>query len=202
MIRSRRHPAATQATNRLEAYTDGVFAIAATLLVLDLTTHSLDGVTTEGELVSALAGMWRQFMNFGISFLMLSMLWMIHVRQFEVVARVDSVLTWLNNGRLLFIVLMPFATATATDYSDFLAGRLLMPVTFFMSVLFSWLQWMWAVRCREVMLPDLPEREARAGRGDGLTAVILGAGVVALSPWLGTAGFALFVLDPLLTRAL
>jgi uncharacterized membrane protein len=50
MIRTRRHPAATQSTSRLEAFTDGVFAIAATLLVLDLTTHTVGGVTTDAEL--------------------------------------------------------------------------------------------------------------------------------------------------------
>lgn len=202
MIRSRRHPAATQATSRLAAYTDGVFAISATLLVLDLTAHSLDGVTSDQELWAALGDMWLQFMNFGVSFLLLSLLWMIHVRQFESVARVDAAMTWLNNGRLLFIVLVPFATATATDHPDLLAGRLLMPVTFFMSVLFSWLQWTWAVRNREVMLPDMPEADAREGRADGLSAVIIGAAVVAVSPWLGTAGFALFVLDQPLTRLL
>ena len=47
MIRQRRHPAASLSTTRLEAFTDGVFAIAATLLVLDLTQASLGRIDSD-----------------------------------------------------------------------------------------------------------------------------------------------------------
>ena len=125
MIRQRTHPAATQGTSRLEAFTDGVFAIAATLLVLDLTTHAFGEITSDAELWAALAGMWKLFFNFALSFVLLCMMWMVHVQQFEHVARIDGVLTWLNNARLLFIVLVPFATSLTTEYSEWMAGRLL-----------------------------------------------------------------------------
>lgn len=202
MVRQRRHPAATQSTTRLEAFTDGVFAIAATLLVLDLTTHALGEVGSDAELWAALGGMWELFLNFALSFVLLCLLWMTHVQQFEHVARVDSVLIWLNNGRLLFIVLVPFATDLTTEYSGFLAARLMMPVTFFMAILFSWLQWQWAVHRREVMLPDLTDDEARAyGRG-AMSALIISVVVVALSSLIGSLAFLLFLFDGILTRAL
>ena len=130
MIRQRRHPAATQRTTRLEAFTDGVFAIAATLLVLDLTTHSLGEVESDGEMWAALGDMSLLITNFALSFVLLCLLWMVHVQQFEHVARVDATMVWLNNGRLLFIVLVPFATNLTTEYSEFLAARLAMPLTF------------------------------------------------------------------------
>jgi uncharacterized membrane protein len=201
-IRQRRHPAATQRTTRLEAFTDGVFAIAATLLVLDLTTHSLGEVSSDAEMWSALADMGGLFLNFALSFVLLCLLWMVHVQQFEHIARVDSTMVWLNNGRLLFIVLVPFATGLTTEYSDFLAARLAMPVTFFLAILFGSLQWSWAVRHREVMLPDLEQGDAVAyGRGS-LSALIISAAVVVLAPFIGSAAFALFLLDGLLTRLL
>ena len=109
MIRKRVHAAATQSTTRLEAFTDGVFAIAATLLVLDLTQHSLGEVGSDAEMWSAVGGMWELFLNFALSFLLLCLMWMVHVQQFEHVARVDATMVWLNNARLLFIVLVPFA---------------------------------------------------------------------------------------------
>ena len=158
MIRQRTHPAATQGTTRLEAFTDGVFAIAATLLVLDLTSHAFGEISSDAEMWAALGGMWELFLNFALSFVLLCLLWMTHVQQFEHIARVDATLIWLNNGRLLFIVLVPFATGLTTEYSEWLAGRLLMPVAFFLAILFSWLQWMWAVRRRATMLPDLVRR--------------------------------------------
>ena len=202
MIRQRRHPAATQRTARLEAFTDGVFAIAATLLVLDLTMHPLGDASTDAGLWAALLDMWPLFLNFVLSFVLLCLLWMTHVQQFEHVARVDAMMIWLNNARLLFIVLVPFATGLTTEFSDELAGRMAMPVTFFLAILCSRLQWLWATRHREVMLPDLTDAEARAyGRG-ATSALVIAAVVVALSPLIGSAAFLLFLFDGVLTRLL
>ncbi|THG33999.1 DUF1211 domain-containing protein [Glaciibacter flavus] len=202
MIRQRTHPAATQGTTRLEAFTDGVFAIAATLLVLDLTTYALGSIDSDAEMWAALGGMWELFVNFALSFLLLCLLWMTHVQQFEHIARVDSVLIWLNNARLLFIVLVPFATSLTTEYSEWVAGRLLMPVTFFFAILISWLQWMWAVRHRDVMLPDLAGIDARTNGRRALSALLISALVVLVAPFIGSIAFLLFFLDGPLTRLL
>lgn len=202
MIRQRRHPAATQRTTRLEAFTDGVFAIAATLLVLDLTQYSLGKVDSDADMWAALGGMYELFLNFALSFGLLCLMWMVHVQQFEHIARVDATMVWLNNARLLFIVLVPFATNLTTEYSEYLAGRLAMPVAFFLAILFSWLQWGWAVNRRDVMLPDMTRADAVAyGRGS-LSALIISATVVVLAPWIGSIAFVLFFLDGPLTRAL
>ncbi|HEY9310204.1 MAG TPA: TMEM175 family protein [Microbacterium sp.] len=202
MIRQRQHPAATLRTTRLEAFTDGVFAIAATLLVLDLTTHSLGEVESDTQMWNALGSMYELFINFAISFALLCLLWIVHVRQFEHIARVDSMMLWLNNARLLFIVLVPFATGLMTEYEEYYAGRLAMPVTFFLAILFSWVQWQWAVGHREVMLPDMSAADAAAyGRGS-LSALLISGMVVILSPWIGSAAFLLFLLDGVLTRVL
>ncbi|MFS0894205.1 TMEM175 family protein [Microbacterium sp. 179-I 3D3 NHS] len=202
MIRRRHHPDGTQNTRRLEAFTDGVFAIAATLLVLDLTSHSLGTVTTDAEMWAALGGMWDLLVNFVLSFVLLGLLWLTHVQQFEFIARIDGTMAWLNCGRLLFIVLVPFATNLTTEHSEFLASRLAMPVTFFMAILFGTLQWMWALRHAPVMLPDLAPEDARSlGRGS-LSALIISAAVVAASPWIGSIAFVLFLADAPLTRFL
>jgi uncharacterized membrane protein len=202
MIRHRVHAAATQRTTRLEAFTDGVFAIAATLLVLDLTQHSLGDVGSDAEMWAAVGGMWELFLNFALSFVLLCLMWMVHVQQFEHVARVDATMVWLNNARLLFIVLVPFATNLTTEYSEYLAGRLAMPIAFFLAILFSWLQWGWAVRRHEVMLPDMTHDEAVAwGRGS-LSALLISGAVVVLAPWIGSAAFLLFLVDGPLTRLL
>jgi len=202
MIRQRTHPAATQRTTRLEAFTDGVFAIAATLLVLDLTSHAIGDVDSDAQMWEALGGMGELFLNFALSFVLLCLLWMVHVQQFEHIARVDMTMVWLNNARLLFIVLVPFATGLLTEYAEYYAGRMVMPVTFFLAILFSWVQWQWAVRHRDAMLPDLSAADARAyGRGS-LSALIISGAVVVLSPWIGSFAFLLFILDGLLTRAL
>jgi uncharacterized membrane protein len=202
MIRQRQHQAATQRTTRLEAFTDGVFAIAATLLVLDLTQYSLGDVHSESGMWAAVGDMGELFLNFVLSFVLLCLMWMVHVQQFEHVARVDGTMVWLNNARLLFIVLVPFATNLTTEYSEYLAGRLAMPVTFFLAILFSWLQWKWAVSRHEIMLPDMSREDAVAYGRSSLSALLISATVVLLAPWLGSPAFVLFFVDPWLTRAL
>jgi uncharacterized membrane protein len=202
VIRRRTHPDATVSTTRTEAYTDAVFAIAATLLVLDLTTRSFEGVTTDAELWTALLQMWQPLITFVISFLILSLMWMTHVAQFEHIARIDAVGIWINNLRLLFIVLVPFTSSLVTDYSELLLGRTLLPINFFFAILLGWVQWAWAMRNRRRMLPDVSAVAARAqGRG-ALSATIIAAGVVVLSPWVGSFAFFLFALDGVLTRLL
>lgn len=201
MIR-RTHPSATLSTTRTEAFTDGVFAIAATLLVLDLTTNTLGKITSDGELWAALLGDWPLLFNFALSFALLCVLWMTHVSQFEHIARVDTTMIWLNNARLLFIVLVPFSTGLVTEYSGYYAGRIILPVNFLLAIVFSWLQWMWAVRHRAEILPDLSQADAVAyGRG-ALSAVILSVIVVVLAPFIGSIAFTVFLLDGVLTKAL
>ena len=201
MIR-RTHPAATLSTTRTEAFTDGVFAIAATLLVLDLTASTFDAVSSEGELWAALFGEWMLFVNFALSFVLLCLMWMVHVSQFAHIAKVDNVMIWLNNGRLLFIVLVPFSTGITTEYSEYYAGRIMLAANFFLAIVFSFLQWTWAVRHREQILPDLSQADAVAyGRGN-LSALILSGVVLVLSPFIGSIAFTVFLLDGWLTRRL
>ena len=189
-------------TKRLEGFTDGVFAIAATLLVLDLTTASFGKVSSDGQLWSALVNEWGLFLNFALSFGLLCLLWMTHVSQFEHITFIDNTMIWLNNGRLLFVVLVPFSTGLVTEYSEYYAGRTILPITFFFAILFGYLQWFWARRRHGTIIPDMPEADATAYARGSLSALLIAAAVVAASPWIGSSAFLLFFLDAPLTRIL
>jgi uncharacterized membrane protein len=202
MIGRRAHPGSTLSTRRLEAYTDGVFAIAATLLVLDLTSRTFGEVTTDAALWDAIGALGEPVLTFVVSFLLLSLMWVTHVSQFEHIARIDGLGAWINNIRLLFIVLVPFTSSLLTDYSEFLAGRVLLPLNFFLLILCSWVQWAWATRQRETMMPGLDADAARRWSRGALSALIIAAAVVVLAVWFGSYAFFLFVLDGPLTRLL
>jgi len=186
---------------RTEAYTDAVFAIAATILVLDLTANSIGEVSSDAELWDKLAGMWPSFVSFGVSFALLSMLWVIHVRQFHDIVRVDGRLLLLNNLRLLFIVLIPFTTSLTADYSDFYAGRMLFPINFFLAALMSHLTWIWAsARGGHLLRADVAaSAEQSAG---GRAAVLIAAAVIPVSAFVGSWAFLLFFLNGPLTALL
>lgn len=100
-------------TSRLEAFSDGVFAIAATLLVLDLHVQS----RVPGHLASALGHEWPHYATFAVSFLTIGIIWVNHHGQFHRIQKVDRPLLFLNLALLMFVVLIPFPT-------DLLAGYL------------------------------------------------------------------------------
>jgi TMEM175 potassium channel family protein len=100
-------------TSRLEAFSDGVFAIAITLLVLELHVPDLE----EGErLWPALLDEWPQFGAYLTSFAILGIMWTNHHSMFRQIQRADRGLIFLNLGLLLWTALLPFPTNLFAEY--------------------------------------------------------------------------------------
>lgn len=97
--------------SRVEAFSDGVFAVAITLLVLDLHPPS-----TKASLLAALADAWPEFAAFAVSFAVIGIIWVNHHGVFHRIARVDRTLLFLNLGLLMTVVLIPFVTALFALY--------------------------------------------------------------------------------------
>jgi uncharacterized membrane protein len=91
---------------RIAAFSDGVFAIAITLLALQLEIPFGDRV----DVWAGLRDLWPSFLSFAISFAVIGAYWIAHHRLFSLVERYDRRLLWLNLLALFFIVLMPFTT--------------------------------------------------------------------------------------------
>ncbi len=100
---------------RLHAFTDGVFAIAATLLVLELRVpelaERLSGAAQERALLRGLGALWPQFLAFGLSFVLIGRMWVLHSRFTWGLRRADAGLGQLNLLYLLTISLLPFSSA-------------------------------------------------------------------------------------------
>jgi len=101
-------------TGRLEAFSDGVFAIAMTLLVLDMKVpHDL----TPGQtLARALVAQWPTYLAFATSFATILIMWVNHHRLFTHIGRADDGLMFSNGMLLLGVVLVPFPTALVAEY--------------------------------------------------------------------------------------
>jgi len=100
-------------SNRLEAFSDGVFAIAITLLVIEIHPPEVDA---GASLAVALFDQWPSYAGYVVSFLILGVMWLNHHRIFGLVARVDGALLIFNLNLLLWVVLIPFPTAVAARY--------------------------------------------------------------------------------------
>ena len=97
---------------RLEAFSDGVFAISITLLALDLTL----GGPEEGPLAHQLLNHWPAFVAYLISFFTIGVIWVNHHALFAGLVRLDRQMLFVNLLLMLFIAAIPFATATMAEY--------------------------------------------------------------------------------------
>ncbi|MGH2406865.1 MAG: TMEM175 family protein [Candidatus Limnocylindrales bacterium] len=103
-------------TGRIEAFSDGVMAIAITLLVLDLKVPDEAQVSAAGNLVAALLARWPAYLAYLTAFLTVGIIWLNHRSFVDKVNRFDDRLQWLNLALLLGVATLPFPTALMADY--------------------------------------------------------------------------------------
>jgi len=102
---------------RLLAFSDGVFAVAITLLVLDLRLPAEFAGDDDAGLRSALLAMGPKLLIFAFTFLVIGIGWLGHHRKFNYIRQVDGGLLWLNLLYLLFLCLVPFVTSLLSEHS-------------------------------------------------------------------------------------
>jgi uncharacterized membrane protein len=103
-------------TNRLEALTDGVFAIVMTLLVLDISITGISQSSVQAELLRRILELWPAFLAYAMSFIILGMIWLSHHRIFHYIRYSNPMLMWINVVFLMFVALVPFSTRLMADY--------------------------------------------------------------------------------------
>jgi uncharacterized membrane protein len=104
-------------TSRLEAFSDGVFAIAITLLALELKVpHFEAGGNITGQLIAGLDGQWPSYLAFLTSFFTVLIMWVHHHAIFRLVRSADVTLLFANGFLLMLITVVPFPTAVVAEY--------------------------------------------------------------------------------------
>jgi uncharacterized membrane protein len=100
-------------TGRVEAFSDGVFAIAITLLALDIKIPTVSAGTRLSDL---LVKQWPAYLAFVISFAFIGIMWINHHRLFTYIRRTDHMLLILNGLLLMGVTVVPFTTALLAAY--------------------------------------------------------------------------------------
>jgi uncharacterized membrane protein len=107
-------------TGRLEAFSDGVFAVAITLLVLNIRIPGIDlppgKLPDDTNLWQALLNEWPMLAAYATSFAIIGIMWLNHHRLFVHIKRTNTVLLLINLLLLLIIVFIPFPTALLAEY--------------------------------------------------------------------------------------
>jgi uncharacterized membrane protein len=197
-------------TNRLEAFSDGVIAIAITLLVLELSVPEL----TDGDLLGALLAQWPEYLAYLVSFATIGAIWVAHSAVTEHLEAADPTILRINLLLLFFLSLLPFTTRLLSgEYGVEDAERVAVTV-YGLNLLLASLtlsaMWQWARHAGLVPVMSRDEevrfltRRLAPGVGGYVAILVLGI----FQPTLAVLGYllvALFFMIPLgafrLTRA-
>ncbi len=110
---------AGQRLDRLAALSDGIFAVAMTLLVLDLRVPVREAHGSEHALWRALVDLGPQFLTYLLSFLTLGIFWLGQQAQLHQLERGDRRMAWIHVGFLCAVALMPFSTSLLAEFVRF-----------------------------------------------------------------------------------
>ena len=102
--------------SRLENFTDAVFAIFMTILVLDLHAPLLPTQASFGAYWSAFGPIWPKFFSFALSFIVLAVYWVNHHHFFQYVEKVTTKMLWLNILLLFVLAFIPFSASLLGDH--------------------------------------------------------------------------------------
>ena len=179
-------------TARVEAFSDGVFAIAITLLIIEVHVPLRDHA---GELGHELLHQWPSYFGYLTSFLTIGVMWLNHHRVFTLIHRYDQTHLLLNLLLLLLIAFLPFPTAVLARFIETDGARAavaLYGVTMVLIAVAFFCWWHWASGGRRLIAPEVPQEQLDAitrAYNPG-TLLYLGAlGLGLLEPWVGAAAF-------------
>jgi len=142
--------------NRLEAFVDGVFAVAITLLVLDFVIPALPHSNV--AIINYLDSLGIKFVGYFLAFFILGVLLNNHSRQFKNIEYADQKLWWINIVFLSFIVLVPFVTSIWTQYGDTTIGVLFFHFDVLISGIILYLNWLYTKNHTYLLIKNITSR--------------------------------------------
>ena len=164
----------------MEAFTDGVFAIAATLLILEITVDTAH--TT--DLGSALLHLWPSYLAYVTSFITIGIIWVNHHAIFELIDRSDRTLLFVNTFFLLDIAFIPFPTKLVAEFlrsPDERDAVLAYDLTLLLMALLFQLLWFYPSRRRRLIASEAPRERVDAITRAFLPGVPLYLSIVAVA---------------------
>jgi uncharacterized membrane protein len=146
-------------TGRLETFADGVFAIAATLLILNVDAHVGNAV---GSLSKELAHNWTSYAAYALSFVTIGIIWVNHHTVMTQIERADRTFLFITVGFLMSVAFIPFPTRLIAEYltDDFANARaatVAFGVTLTITAAFFNALWLYASRSRRLLREDADE---------------------------------------------
>lgn len=177
--------------NRIEAFSDGIFAIAMTLLVLQISVPEIPQALVAIELPRKLLSLWPgKLLSYAVSFVLIGIYWVTHHITFHHIKRSDPVLLWLNILFLMCVSFIPFPTSLIGQYAHQQLTVIIYSSTLGVTGLVSQLLWWYATSDHRLVDSDINPRVVSLITRRNLTPVfiyLLSIGVSFFSVDLSTA---------------
>ncbi len=168
---------------RVEALSDGVFAIVMTLLILDVKIPQLGHLPDEDQLNAAILALWPQAVCYVMGFITSGALWIAHRGQFHYVHRTDRTLLWLNILFLMVVSSIPFFTGLLGQYPGRAVPTALYGINMVVAVLMLLVHWRYACRHRHLLSASVTEDVVRKQTRRILVGPVVYLLALALVPW-------------------
>jgi uncharacterized membrane protein len=181
-------------TGRLETFSDGVFAIAITLLVLLFEVPDL----SEGDsLGHVLEHQWPSYASYAVSFVTIGIIWVNHHTLFRHIVRVDRVFLFINVLFLMCVAFIPYPTSVISRYvrsDDASAAAVMYGLSLTATAICFNALWLYAARGFRLLAPDADRREVAGITRSYWPGAFLYAGATALALLSATASVVGFIL--------
>jgi uncharacterized membrane protein len=183
-------------TKRIEALADGVFAIAMTLLVIELHVPVLAAGEGGADLLHKLREMVPHILAYAVSFLVIGTFWIGHHFQYAHIRRVDRTFLWINVVFLLAIAFLPFATALIGEHWQYPAASMVYGGTLLVAGTALYAHWAYAAGGRRLTAADLSPEVDRRVRHRVMAGWAVYAAATLLAPASTTLALLIFALMP------
>jgi len=157
---------AEEGMGRILALSDGVFAIAITLLILEI---AIPATTGHPDLAKELLKLWPQYLAYVLSFVVIARFWVTHHLAFRLIGRYDAVLVWLNLVLLMFVAFLPFPTAVLGEHNGSPAAAVLYAAAVILAGTASAAYWWYASGPGRLLRPGVAPAQVRAMRARGVS---------------------------------
>jgi uncharacterized membrane protein len=186
-----------RSVDRLCALSDGIFAVAMTLLVLDLHLPAAVQIHSEGQLLTALGALGPQWIAYGMSFLTLGIFWAGQQTQLNHIDEGTRDLTWIHLAFLFAVTLLPLSTRLLAEFITYRSALLIYWLNIL--VMGAMLYWSWMYATREGLIrAGTPEEVSKSICRRILIAQSLyaaGAALCIINTWASIAAIVLVQLN-------
>ncbi len=185
-------------TTRIEALSDGIFAIVMTLLVLEIHVPELGQITSSTALIQALIALAPKFLSYCISVVILGLFWIGHHLQFYYIKHSNRTFLWINILFFASISLIPFSAALLGNYPHEQISVIIYGINLIISGILLVALWVYANNGHRLVHDDIDHQLVRSAFIYMMMGPIAYACCIAISFWSVTATLYVYALIPIL----